>query len=92
MYCQQLHEDCNRKEFCEVVAKLNEDPAFIRKLKFSNECVFSLESRIKQQNIHYYVVKNSQVRICHCGKTVTLIVWLRIGLSRVVERFRKANR
>lgn len=88
IYCQKLQEDDldRRLEFCEVMtAKLAEDPAFIRKLKFSDECVFGLESRINQHNIHHYAVENPKVRLCHSGKTVTLTVWACIGHSGVVS-------
>lgn len=88
LYCQQLHEEDSdrRKEFCEIMtAKLDEDPAFIRKLKFSDECVFAFENRINQHNIHYYGIENLKVRLCHSGKTFTLTVWACIGHSGVVS-------
>ena len=88
MYCQLLHEEDpdRRSEFCELMtAKLNEDPAFIRKLKFSDECVFGLESRVNQHNIHFYGEENPQVRLCHSGRTLTLTVWACIGHAGVVS-------
>lgn len=88
MYCQELHEEDadRRREFCEImIARLDEDPAFLRKIKFSDECVFGLESRINQHNIHFYSIENPQIRLGHVGQTVKLTVWACLGYGGVVS-------
>ena len=75
---QLLHdEDPDRRlEFAEKIdTKLTDDPSFIRKLKFSDECVFALYNRPNQHNIHYWDSQNPNVRIGNPGKTPTLTVW-----------------
>ena len=86
-YCQLLHEEDqdHRIEFCEnILARLNGDPSFLRKLKFSDECVFALSSRINTHNVHQWANENPHFRLGNPGKTVTLTVWACIGYGGLV--------
>lgn len=86
-YCQLLYgDDCDRRlEFCEIIqARLNDDPAFLRKLKFSDECVFALSSRVNTHNVHQWARENPHFRLGNPGKSVTLTVWACIGYGGLV--------
>ena len=86
--CQLLFDgDTDRRmQFCEVVRDLlNHDPAFMRKLKFSDECVFSLQSRVNQHNVHHWETENPHIRIGRSNKTPTLTVWACVGYGGIVD-------
>ena len=69
-----------RIQFCEhVQERLRLDPAYLRKIKFSDECVFGLVSRVNQHNLHQWATENPYYRIGNPGKTPTLTVWVCMG-------------
>ena len=78
-------DDDRRLQFCEeMIAKFQADPAFHRKLVFSDECVFALTSSVNKHNVHYWGTENPNVRFQNPGKTPTLVVWAAIGYGGVV--------
>ena len=87
LYSQFLMDgDCDRrKEFCETILdKCNADPAFLRKITFSVECVFTLNGTVNKHNVHYWAAENPKTRICNPGKTATLTVWACVSFAGVV--------
>lgn len=84
LYNQMLcdGDDDRRLQFCQdMKEKFKQDPAFIRKLAFSDECVFSLNGNVNKHNVHYWSTENPKVRIGKTGKTATVTVWACIGFS-----------
>lgn len=78
-------DDDRRAQFCEVmIHKFRDDPAFLRKVTFSDECVFALNGSVNKHNVHYWAVENPQMRVCNPGKTLTLCVWACISFSGIV--------
>ena len=74
-----------RNEFCEVMEnRFQHDPALLRKLAFSDECVFSLKGHVNKHNVHFWSHDNPHERFHDPGKTPTLTVWACISLSGVV--------
>lgn len=64
-----------RLQFCqEMLAKFDADPSFLRKLAFSDECVFSLCGNVNKHNGHYWATQNPMFRIGNPGKTPTLTI------------------
>ena len=87
-YCQLLYGDDEdrRLEFCEnIQVRMDRDPAFIRKVKFSDECVFSLSSRVNTHNVHQWAKENPHFRLGNPGKTLSLTVWVCIGHGGLVS-------
>jgi transposase len=75
-------DDDRRLQFCEhMKERFNRDLAFIRKLAFSDECVFSLTGNVNKHNVHYWATENPFVRISNPGKTATVTMWACIGYS-----------
>ena len=65
-YSQYLSDGDNdrRKEFCEgMLLRFRNDPAFLRKLSFSDECSFHLNGRVNKHNVHYWAEENPHKRI-----------------------------
>lgn len=88
LYCQLLYDgDADRRlQFAQTIQqKMNEDPAFIRKICFSDECVFSLDSSVNKHNVHYWGTENPHVRVEKPGRTPTLTVWACIGFYGVIS-------
>ena len=78
-------DDDRRKEFCEtMIQKFTNDPAYLRKLTFSDECVFALNGNVNKHNVHYWSEENPHHRICNPGKTASLTVWTCISFAGVV--------
>ena len=78
VYSQELvdGDDDRRSQFCEMMHEhMQRDPAFIRKLTFSDECVFHLDGTVNKHNVHFWSRENPHERIFHRGKTVSLTVW-----------------
>ena len=74
-----------RVEFCErMIMRMDNDPAFLRKLTFSDEATFSLNGSVNKHNVHYWCEDNPKVRICNPGRTQTLCVWASISFYGVV--------
>jgi len=87
IYSQFLSDgdDDRRLEFCELMTeKFNADPAYLRKITFSDECVFALDGKVNKHNVHFWANENPNVRICNPGKTQTLTVWACISFSGVI--------
>lgn len=86
--CQLLYGDDEdrRLEFCEnIQARLDRDPALIRKLKFSDECVFGLSSHVNTHNVHQWARENPHFRLGNPGKSKTLTVWACIGHGGLIS-------
>lgn len=78
-------DEDRRLQFCEQMQnKFAQDPAFLRKMTFSDECVFSLNGNVNKHNVHYWCSENPHTRICNTGKSVSLTVWACISFSGVV--------
>ena len=78
-------DDDRRIEFCETMLnKCNTDPAFLRKITFSDECVFALNGTVNKHNVHYWAAENPRMRICNPGKTASLTVWACVSFAGVV--------
>lgn len=87
-YSQFINEDDDdrRREFCEgMLQKFANDPAFLRKLTFSDECVFALNGTVNKHNVHYWSEENPRRRICDPGKTLSLTVWACISFAGVIS-------
>ena len=87
-YSQFLQDgdDDRRTQFCEVmIERSNLDPALIRKLIFSDECVFSLNGTVNKHNVHYWSRQNPHERHHNPGKTQTVTVWAAIGYSGIIS-------
>lgn len=75
-------DEDRRLQFCEEMRrKSREDPAFLRKLTFSDECVMSLTGNINKHNVHFWTTTNPNIRMTNPGKTPSLTVWACIGYS-----------
>lgn len=88
LYCQMLYDgDADRRlEFAQnILARFNHDPAFLRKIHFSDECVFHLNSTVNKHNVHYWGLENPHVRVQNPGKTQAITVWACIGFSGVIS-------
>lgn len=86
--CQLLLEDDadRRMEFTHaILQRYQNDPALIRKIKFSDECVFALSSKFNHKNVHKWATENPHFRIGNPGKTQTLTVWACIGYGGIVS-------
>lgn len=58
---QELHgaDYDNRVNFCNLILnKINEDPAFLLKVLFSNEATFKSNALVNRHNMHYYATEN----------------------------------
>lgn len=78
-------DEDRRLQFCEQMQnKFAQDPAFLRKMTFSDECVFSLNGNVNKHNVHYWCSENPHTRICNTGKSISLTVWACISFSGVV--------
>lgn len=74
-----------RAQFCEqMLSKFTRDPAFVRKITFSDECVFNLAGNVNKHNVHYWAHENPLKRICNPGKTASLTVWACISFNGVI--------
>lgn len=81
----QDSDDDRRLQFCEVMLeRFNRDPAFLRKLVFSDECVFALNGNVNKHNVHFWSPENPHQRFHNPGKTATLTVWAAIGYSGLI--------
>lgn len=79
-------DEDRRLQFCQVMqVKFNRDPALLRKLSFSDECVFSLTGNVNKHSVHFWSVENPKYRIGNPGKTATLTVWACIGFSGILH-------
>ena len=68
-------DDDRRREFCEtILARCTRDPAFLRKITFSDECSFHLNGRVNKHNVHYWAEAHPHNRITCSGKTSALTV------------------
>lgn len=88
MYCQFIcdADDDRRLQFCHTIQqRLANDPAFLRKITFSDECVFSLTGHVNKHNVHYWAIDNPHVRFQNPGKTPTLTVWACVAYSGLVS-------
>lgn len=87
MYSQELTDadDDRRREFCETMNNhFSNDPAFLRKLTFSDECVFHLTGSVNKHNIHYWSATNPQERITNPGQTPSLTVWTCVSFYGII--------
>ena len=87
VYSQFLSDgdDDRRREFCETMQqKFKEDPAFYRKLTFSDECLFALNGSVNKHNVHYWGEENPHIRYRNRRKSHNLTVWACIGYNGVV--------
>ena len=87
LYCQFLYDgDADRRlQFAQIMhQRFNDDPAFSRKLCFSDECVFHLNSAVNKHNVHYWGTHNPQVLCENPGHTPSLTVWACIGYYGVI--------
>lgn len=87
LYSQDLYDgdDDRRRQFSEIMnIRFQNDPAFLRKLTFSDECVFHLHGSVNKHNIHYWASQNPQFRITNPGQTSALTVWVCISFSGIV--------
>ena len=87
VYSQELidGDDDRRRQFCETVNdRFVNDPAFLRKLSFSDECVFHLTGSINKHNIHYWSTTNPHERITNPGQTPSLTVWACVSFYGIV--------
>ena len=75
-----------RSEFCEqMIAKMEYDPAFLRKLTFSDEATFSLNGSVNKHNVHYCMVwRQSEGEDPQSRKDRNT---LRLGLHRLPRSF-----
>lgn len=83
-YVQELLEDDadRRTEFCEtMVAKMDNDPAWLKKLVFSDEAVFKLNGSVNKHNCHFYAKENPKVKLETSMGKDSLTVWAMIGHS-----------
>ena len=65
-YCQELYDadEDRRVEFCKImVQKFNSDPAWHKKLVFSDEASFSLNGSVNKHNVHWYAAENPHFKI-----------------------------
>ena len=68
-------DDDRRLHFCEeMLTKFQRDPAFHRKVTFSDECVFHRKGHVNKHNVHYWGLENPNIRIQDPGKTSSLTV------------------
>ena len=68
-----------------MINRIDNDPAFLRKITFSDECVFHMSGRVNKHNIHDWAVDNPNVRLqTNTGKTSSLTVWACIGFNGVI--------
>lgn len=86
--CQILTDgdDDKRLEFCEIMIERSRmDPAFLRKLVFSDECNFYCNGNINKHNTHYWAEENPHWRLeCKTHYTRYLTVWAAIGWNGVI--------
>lgn len=77
-----------RLQFCEAMReKFREDPAFLRKITFSDECTFHLNGSVNKHNVHYWAPKNQNphYRISSkSAKTRCLVVWACVSFNGMV--------
>ena len=79
-------DDDRRLHFCEeMLAKFQNDPAFYRKVTFSDECVFHLKGHVNKHNVHYWGLENPNIRFQHPGQTSSLTVWACIGYNGLIS-------
>ena len=62
-----------------MLAKFQNDPAFYRKVAFSDECVFHLKGHANKHNVH------PNIRFQHPGQTSSLTVWACIGNNGLIS-------
>ena len=89
LYSQELFDgdDDRRLQFCEIMNdRFLHDPAFLRKLSFSDECVIHLTGSINKHNIHYWSNENPRVRIKNPGQTPAVTVWVCVSFYGIVAR------
>lgn len=87
LYCQELvdGDDDRRRQFCEILSdRFTNDPAFLRKLTFSDECVFHLNGRVNKHNVHFWSADNPKVRFTNPGQTPSVTVWTCISFNGIV--------
>ena len=72
LYCQLLNDgDADRRlQFAQIMnQRFHDDPAFLHKLCFSDECVIALNSEVNKHNVHYWGTENPQVWSENLGHT-----------------------
>ena len=86
--CQILSDGDNdrRLQFSEImIHRFQADPAWLRKLVFSDECNFYLNGTINKHNIHFWATENPHWRLeCKTHNTRYLTVWAAIGWNGLI--------
>lgn len=89
IYSQELHDgdDDRRLQFCQIMTdNLQNDPAYLRKITFSDECSFHLNGNVNKHNLHYWSIENPYVRIANKSCTTrSLTVWALVSCRGLVS-------
>ena len=65
---------------------LQNDPAYLRKITFSDECSFHLNGNVNKHNLHYWSIENPHVRIANKSCiTTSLTVWALVSCRGLVS-------
>ena len=89
IYSQELHDgdEDRRLQFCQIMKhNLENDPAYLRKLTFSDECNFHLNGTVNKHNLHYWSTENPHIR--HATKSATsraLTVWAIVSCRGLIN-------
>lgn len=87
-YGQLLYDgdEDRRVQFCELMTGMfNNDPAMLRKITFSDECCFHLDSTVNKHNIHFWGLQKPDVTIGKPVNTMSLTVWACIGFRGLID-------
>ena len=88
LYCQELvdGDDDRRRQFCEVMQnRFTNDPSFLRKLTFSDECVFHLNGQVNKHNVHFWSTDNPHIRFRDPGQAPSVTVWACISFNGIID-------
>lgn len=87
----ELNEDDfdRRMQFCEIIQnKIAEDPDFVRKICFSDECTFFLNGALNRHNSRYWAPENPHLgRESHTQYPQKINVWAGIFNDQIVGPF-----
>lgn len=87
LYSQELldGDEDRRLQFCESMNNnFLRDPAFLRKVCFSDECVMHLCGTVNKHNIHYWAANNPHERINDPGQTPSVTIWACVSFYGIV--------
>lgn len=88
-YSQELHDgdDDRRLQFCQrIKLEMDRDFTFLRKLTFSDECVFHLNASVNKHNVVFWAVENPHIRFpVKSAKTRSLTVWALVGYRGLID-------